>query len=219
MTTTIPKGFKLVRGLVWPEFDIDCARVIFDMERDLEEVWTYIGPDGFTNCVQAGGNCGIWPRALAKRFKTVYTAEPHPLNFVALTANTAGMPNVVRFQCAFGYERGMIKMALAEHELANCGAFFVESGGYIPTLRIDDLALRECGLIYLDIEGMEQKALEGAMETIARCRPVIVIEDKGLSEKYGTAKGDCETWLAYVFRYSVAKRINRDVILVPESLR
>jgi len=199
--------------------DRDCAKVIFDMEKDLDHVWPYVGPDGFTNCVQAGGNCGIWPRALAKRFETVYTAEPHPLNFVALTINTAELPNVVRFQAAFGHDRGAkIRLALQEHEAANCGAFYVESGGRIPTMCIDDLALKECGLIYLDIEGSEQNALVGATQTIERCRPVIVIEDKGLSRRYGTEKGDCERWLDDCFEYVVAKRVHRDVILIHASL-
>lgn len=219
MTThDLPKGFRMERGLVWPDMDKACAKVIFDMSADLEVAMNFVTSDSRKVCVQAGGNCGVWPRALAPLFGTVYTAEPHPLNFVALTMNTAGLPNVVRLQAAFGYDRDLIKLALADHELENCGAFFVERGGYIPTLRIDDLHLRECGLIYLDIEGMEQNALRGAEHTIRQCRPTIIVEDKGLSEKYGTAKGDCEKWLEAEFEYVVAKRIHRDVILIHASL-
>lgn len=42
--------------------------------------------------------------------------------------------------------------------------------------RIDDLGLEECDLIHLDIEGYEEKALEGAIETIKKFKPTIVTE-------------------------------------------
>jgi FkbM family methyltransferase len=207
------KRFRMERGLYWPAMDVDCAKVIFDMAKDLDHVWPFI--TDWSACFQAGGNCGIWPRILATRFQNVYTAEPHPDNFVALTLNTAELPNVVRFQCALGDGTGLIKLALADHEKQNIGAYYVEAGGNIPTVLIDDFGLPTCGLIYLDIEGMELKALMGAYNTIERCRPVIVIEDKGLSDKYGTRKGDAEKWLAEHHHYKVAKRVHRDVILIP----
>jgi FkbM family methyltransferase len=46
----------------------------------------------------------------------------------------------------------------------------------IRTLAIDSLALPRLDLLKIDIEGMELQALEGARETIARCRPIIVAE-------------------------------------------
>ncbi len=49
-------------------------------------------------------------------------------------------------------------------------------GGDIPSVTIDSLKLPYCGLIKLDIEGAEMDALLGALDTIRRCKPVIVIE-------------------------------------------
>ncbi len=43
-------------------------------------------------------------------------------------------------------------------------------------MRLDDLALRRCDLIKIDIEGMEYGALLGAREMIARHRPFIYFE-------------------------------------------
>ena len=211
----VPRGFRMERGLLWPAMDEACAKVIFDTQKDLDIALQYV--KSFDACVQAGGNCGVWPRVLASKFNRVYTAEPHPANFTALAWNTAGLQNVIRLQCAFGNERGFVKLELADDESANCGAFFVARDGHIPTLLIDDLGLQSCGLIYLDIEGYEMKALRGAEATIRTCRPAIVIEDKGLSKKYGTKKGDCEKWLETEFDYVVAERIRRDVILVHAS--
>jgi len=211
----VPNGFRVERGLLWPAMDQHCAKVIFDTQKDLEVALRYVS--SFDACVQAGGNCGVWPRALAAKFRHVYTAEPHPINFTALAWNTAHLPNVVRLQCAFGNERGSVRLHLADDESANCGAYFVADDGHIPTLRIDDLGLQSCGLIYLDVEGYEMKALQGAEATIRSCRPAIVFEDKGLSKKYGARRGDCEKWLMSAFDYVVTERVRRDVILVHAS--
>jgi FkbM family methyltransferase len=216
----MPKGFRLERGLLWPAADEHCSKVVFKMADDLEFVMKYCQPKSETPtgpqrrvAIQAGGNCGVWPRELAKSFDTVYTAEPNPSNFAALVFNTIGLPNVVKMQCAFGYKRELIKTELPDHETNNCGAFYVEAGGVVPTIRIDDLALNNVDLIYLDIEGAEMLALRGAEETIRRNRPLIVIEDKGLSERFGFAQGRAEEWLTEAFEYVVLKRIHRDVIL------
>ena len=37
--------------------------------------------------LQAGGNCGMYPKLLSKMFNLVYTLEPDPLNFFCLTSN------------------------------------------------------------------------------------------------------------------------------------
>lgn len=201
---------KAVRGLVWPLDDTKCAAVVFDSVADLERVYSHCR--GFNVAVQAGGNCGVWPLAMADRFATVYTFEPDPLNFYCLCRN-APNGNVVKFNAAIGFERGLIDLDRSERR--NCGAFHIGGSGTIPTLRIDDLALKECDLIYLDIEGFEFAALHGAADTIIRCRPVVAIEEKGLSERYGVARGKAESWLQDALNYRVADHIGRDVILVP----
>ena len=46
----------------------------------------------------------------------------------------------------------------------------------VRQLSIDSLELERVDLIKLDVEGMEEEALEGAKETIIRCKPVMYIE-------------------------------------------
>jgi hypothetical protein len=41
---------------------------------------------------------------------------------------------------------------------------------------IDGLGLQRLDLLKLDLEGMEAEALDGARETIERCKPVLFIE-------------------------------------------
>ena len=41
---------------------------------------------------------------------------------------------------------------------------------------MDDIGLSRCDFIKMDVEGMEPEALQGAMNTIVKCRPVIYLE-------------------------------------------
>jgi FkbM family methyltransferase len=46
----------------------------------------------------------------------------------------------------------------------------------IRSLAIDSLDLARVDLIKIDVEGMEPEVLEGARQTIGRCRPIILVE-------------------------------------------
>jgi FkbM family methyltransferase len=206
---TIPEGFRVERGLLWPDTDIGAAQVLFGQVADIETVYRHCL--AFDVAVQAGGNCGLWPREMAAKFGTVYTFEPDPKNFRCLAAN-APAENIFKFNAALGNAYGCIGLHMRPD---NVGAHKVHGSGNIPVMRIDDLRLHACDLIYLDIEGFESEALYGAVETIDAHKPVVVIEDKGCSESYGTPKGATAEWLQHDFGYRVAELINRDVILVP----
>lgn len=46
----------------------------------------------------------------------------------------------------------------------------------VPTRTIDSLGLDELDFVKLDVEGHELEALRGAVDTIGRCRPVVLVE-------------------------------------------
>lgn len=204
-----PDGYRIERGLLWPKGDVGAAAVLFDQVGDLDLAYRHCAK--FDVAVQAGGNCGIWPAAMGQRFKSVYTFEPDPVNFRCLCAN-APAENVFKINAALGAQRGLVGLS---HRRDNCGAHQVDGAGVIPTLLIDDLGLALCDLIYLDIEGCELNALYGAEKTIDRCGPVIAVEDKGMSRRYGIEPGAIVAWMAERFGYRVAERMHRDVVLVP----
>jgi len=161
--------------------------------------------------VQAGGNAGVWPLYLAERFAEVHTFEPEETTFAALDQNCAGK----RIRCywaALGSKFGHIGVRYP-HGLCNMGAVQVGDAGGVPMWPLDTLKLEHCDLLQLDVEGYEVEVLKGAMETIRRCHPVIMVEDKGLSVDYGMPQGWSDTWLAKE-GYRVVDRVARDVILV-----
>jgi hypothetical protein len=117
-----------------------------------------------------------------------------------------------------GGAMGLWAKRLAQKFNANFGGFRVLKGGDVPVLPIDVFEFPLCGLLMLDIEGYELFALRGAVETIKRCKPVIVLEDKhGCCTDFGYKVGDCEKFLAQ-FGYQTYKRFHggRDVIVLHE---
>ena len=161
-------------------------------KRELPKLERVIGfTRGRTAAVQAGGNIGLFPKLLARMFTTVYTFEPAADTFAMLCAN-APEPNILKFQCALGDERKLVgwsrerrdTKAIPSHE----GMTYLKGDGVIPTLRIDDLQLPVCDLVYLDIEGSELGAVLGGAETLTRCRPLVAIEVNRNQEHAGVPR-------------------------------
>lgn len=133
---------------------------------------------GRTSVIQAGGNLGVFPKRLATEFAAVYCFEPASDLFQMMSVN-APEANILRFQAALGFQRGTVGVSRVRRDKKpnnHEGITHVVPEGVIPTLRIDDLALDVCDLIYLDIEGAELDALHGAVDTLKRCRPVVAVE-------------------------------------------
>lgn len=196
----------LRNGFVWPARDRDCHAVVFSSLADMEPALALCR--GFEVAVQAGGNCGVWAEWLSHRFTTVFTFEPDATNFACLKRNVP--VNVIAQEAGLFVEAGRSGLIA---DPRNIGAHFLNGDGDIDLVALDDLSLPGCDYLCLDIEGAEMPALLGAQALIEQYRPVIQIEDKGLSRKFGYQKGDAEIWLADEFGYVVRGRPGRDVIL------
>lgn len=154
---------------------------------DLEVIMPMVLPllKNKRTCIQAGGCFGVWPVYLAGLFERVITFEPEPTNFRCLKDNTAHLQNVQCVNAALWSGPGSVGMGLDRKMHNNSGAYFIRLGkGQIPTVTIDGLNAENVDLLSLDIEGAEYDALLGAVETIARCQPVILLEDKGHSKRF-----------------------------------
>ena len=126
------------------------------------------------NVIQAGGNCGMYARFYTKFFKKVYSFEPDPNNFNCLKKNTEGTNAQVN-QLALGDRETVLKLKI--NSLSNVGTHTISShGDDVDAISIDSLGLNDVDLIHLDLETYEPVAIRGAVETIKRCRPVIISE-------------------------------------------
>lgn len=141
--------------------------------------------------VDGGAHCGIWTRHLVKRFDAVHAFEPCPANFCYLHDNI-NAPNAVLHHTALGASHGSARMKPGpmRDPNQNSGQWHLAAGDEVSVVALDDYGL-DVGLLKLDVEGYEYFALKGAEQTINRCRPVIVVEENGLCERYGVKRGQC----------------------------
>lgn len=202
---------KQVQEFYWPDHDNEHP-VILNLAKDIQRVLHYV--KNWDVCIQAGGNVGVWAKRLSPLFKAVYTWEPDPENFNCLVKNVPEA-NVIKFNCCLGLERGMVRVGSPNkaHD-KNCGAYQVLGEGITPVMRIDDLSLPACDLLYLDIEGYELFAVQGAFKTIKKYHPVISIEQKKLPLNYGLHPEAAAEYLIKTFGYEVVERPHRDIVLV-----
>ena len=113
----------------------------------------------------------------------VVAFEPQRLVFQTLCGNVAlnGLTNVTCFCAAVGEKREQLKFPMVNPRQAfNFGAVTPSGDGMgevVDVVPIDELGLRRCTLIKVDVEGMEAKVIAGAKETIARCRPALFLEN------------------------------------------
>jgi len=199
---------KQIDGIWWPDSDKECHPVVPRHVRDMNKALPLCRS---RKCVvQAGGNVGVWAGHLANEFETVWTFEPEKENYACLERNLQGVDNIHHINAALGHKAGVAGMHRVPN---NAGAHWLIKGEEdIPVITIDNLKLPACDLMILDTEGNEPDILVGARETLGAHKPVLMIEDKGLSERFGAPQG----WTDAIEGYQVVDRVHRDVILVPE---
>lgn len=170
-------GVEGVDELLWVTRDIGAFGdltdgPLFDWIEDSKHFMSHV--KNFNTVIQAGGNCGMYPRFYKNYFKNVYTFEPDELNFYCLDYNCQG-EGYYKYQGGLGDTTE--KLAIRKPSDNNVGMhYIVDAPGKIQMYRIDDLNLESCDLIHLDIEKYESKALMGGIETIKKFKPVIVTE-------------------------------------------
>jgi FkbM family methyltransferase len=136
--------------------------------------------------VEVGANIGTHTLFFARQVGlegAVVAFEPQPLVFQTLCANMAlnCVTNVRCFQKAVGAEpREILVPALDCTREDNYGGLSLEGGQRgepTPMVTLDSLNLDRCALLKVDVEGMEQQVLAGAAKTIAKCLPILYVEN------------------------------------------
>jgi FkbM family methyltransferase len=136
--------------------------------------------------VEVGANIGVHtiPLARACHPGTLYAFEPQPAVFELLRRNLAAnaIGNVVARAEACGAAPGQAGLPPLDYARAhNFGGVSLlapdDTGATTPVVTVDSLGLDRCGLLKVDVEGWEGAVLQGASETIRRCRPRLYVEN------------------------------------------
>jgi hypothetical protein len=145
-----------------------------------------------------GANVGLWSRDLVKNFEQVIAFEPVAMFRECLQRNVTASNFAVQ-SVALGDSEGQVHMIITEGNTGHTHVDPTSRGGDTTIIRLDSLELTNIDYIKIDCEGFEYRVLQGAKETIQRCRPVVVIEQKPhdmYSQHYGqfAAIGLLEDW-------------------------
>lgn len=169
----------------------------------------------YRTAVDVGAHVGLWSMQLQKQFGAVEAFEPVAAHRECFLQNLYAKENVRLHDCALGEEEGKVSMTL---DVASTGSTRIAGDGDIPLRRLDDFKLVDVDFIKLDCEGYELHSLKGGAETIERCLPVIIVEQKpGRAQRFGLPPTGAVQWLESTFGYRCAKEMSGDFIMVPNT--
>ena len=160
-------------GLWWPQWE-DRKKIHFDYHtKHLVHADRFIERCKNRRTIfQAGGNVGIWPNHFAKFFDTVISAEADPDLFRCLDLNKARRVSAIDAAIGDCFDD------VPFERTGKSGTGKVSESGtfHVKQITIDSLDLADLDAIYIDIEGYEENAIRGAVETIKKHRPMICLE-------------------------------------------
>jgi len=132
----------------------------------------------FNVALDVGANVGLWSRDLVKKFDKVIAFEPVGIFRECLEKNVNG-PNFFISPMALGDQDTKAQMTITE---GNTGHTHIDptsiGSGDTTVVKLDNLGIDNVDYIKMDCEGFEYRVIQGAEQTIKRCRPVIVVEQK-----------------------------------------
>lgn len=169
--------------------------------------------------VDVGASVGLVTYFLARLAPTVIAFEPSPQPLKILTRVVD--PNVTVCPVGVSSASGEAELDVfaTKHGWTMNGASLSPSHARsvqsvkvpIKTVALDDVELGDVGFLKIDVEGHEDAVLAGAQQTIARCRPIIMIENEFSHVKEGIDTVFAMLWEAGYHIYGIRDHILTDV--------
>jgi FkbM family methyltransferase len=147
--------------------------------------------------VDVGAHVGLLSYWMARDFDSVIAFEPVDAHRECWRANMPRREMDVLLGCALGSKDGSVKL---ESVSANSsGGTRIVGPGPTPMRTLDSFRFSVVDLLKIDCEGYEVDVLAGAKDTIARCRPVVAVEQRAkLVTSFGHGTADAVKWLKQV---------------------
>lgn len=134
--------------------------------------------------IETGANMGSLTVPLGQMAGKVVAFEPQHVLYKIAQANIAinNLTNVELYNQAVGAEAGIVQIPVYTYDddEANYGLIGESRWGKGMETRvvtIDSLGLDRVDFVKIDVEGMEEKVLQGAKVTIASQRPIMLVEN------------------------------------------
>lgn len=181
---------QLVGNLYVPEGDEHFVKLGADIEhyQETQRLKAFEHVTNWNRAIDLGAHVGIFSRHFAQCFKEVVAFEPTPETRACLERNVPPNVRIVPYACG-DRERDVIFRRRIKNsggtEMARDLSTASDATLHYPArmMTLDSFHLDEVGLIKIDIQGAEPLALRGAAETLRRCKPVVLIEEKPFGGK------------------------------------
>jgi FkbM family methyltransferase len=139
--------------------------------------------------IDVGANVGFYTKRLAELVAPegrVLAFEPVPETFVLLANNleSCSISNVTLFNAAVSETAGVAGMSIPRFDDTGLKNFYQarlsgegQSDLTVLTLSLDSLRIpKAISLVKIDVEGHELSVLKGMRDTLARDRPILIVE-------------------------------------------
>ena len=129
-------------------------------------------------CIDIGANVGLWSCDLVNEFDHVIAFEP-VAEFIECFKKNVSKTNYTIHQMALGRTESFIEMNIVQGNTGHTHIDQTSIGkGTIPLKTLDSFNFDNIDMIKIDVEGFEEEILAGAMDTIKRNKPILVVEQQ-----------------------------------------
>ena len=157
-----------------------------------------------------GAHVGLWSRPMMRRANTKYIWAFEPNNSVreCYVLNMGGFDNYSIYPVALGHKNMKGFLNVETDNSGNTNVHPTRSGNTeIRTL--DSFNFEHLDYIKVDVEGFEYNFLQGAVDTLNRCRPFVHLEMK--SKNMRNSKDDFYRFMKNIV-YSQVMKIGAEVL-------
>lgn len=185
-------------------YKTDCPKFNYSISRGIHQpYWMGTPPrDSELNIIEAflrktgrnktfldvGGHIGTMCLPLSMLYDKVHTFEPCDTNYELLCHNIRAndVNNVYAHNVAVS--NSVSKVSVFKHYYHNSGCYAVKDDpeGSVNCVTLDSLKIEDVDFLKIDVQGKEPEVLEGAVETIRKYKPFMMIE---VSEEEKTEEG------------------------------
>lgn len=137
--------------------------------------------------IDIGAHVGFWSFYLCKNFEMVHAFEPVKAFRDCFNLNVKAK-NIKLYDCALGKEDSFISMEIDQSNSGKTHIKNQDTTNKIPIKKLDDFNFTKIDIIKIDVEGYEEFVILGGLETLKKNRPLIIIEQKSGSDRYGLEK-------------------------------
>ena len=148
---------------------------------------------GDGDIVHAGTFFGDFLPALSQssaQGSRIWAFEPNPENYrcAVITTYINGLQNVELFNAGLGERQGFVEMLTSDTDGRSLGGGSrmvreTDEGSTKGSITVEVVTVdevipseRKISIIQLDVEGFEKPALAGALKSIRRCKPILILE-------------------------------------------